>query len=465
MSSSAGADDLAEPAAPPPPPVELGVYTGAFISNYYHQYYELDKFPGAEGQPGYRPELRRLSPLAGIRLAYFFLPWLGAEADLNMVMAETKERADHPTRRAAHIYSGRLQLMFQLPNASPVVPYVSIGDGFGHLSSEYLGSDTDYPPFIGAGLRFLAGDSLTLRIDGRWMRAPTPHDPYTLNCNLGELMIGVSFRPTRRRAEAVPPPPPAIDSDGDGLLDHQDRCPNEAEDLDGFEDSDGCPDLDNDGDGIADIQDKCALEPEDKDGFADEDGCADPDNDGDSIADAQDTCPLEPEDKDGFEDEDGCPDPDNDGDGFADAQDKCPTESEVINGVDDDDGCPDRGNSLVVVSPDRLELLEPIAFRRSTLLKSSFNVLGQIGATLRAHPEILRLRITVHVQPSKKPDRDRQLSQQRAQAIRDWLIRYGIDEKRLDARGFGGTKPLVPPSSRGAKVINERIELIVLERK
>jgi hypothetical protein len=100
------------------------------------------------------------------------------------------------------------------------------------------------------------------------------------------------------------------DRDGDGVIGAADRCPDEPEDKDGFQDSDGCPDPDNDGDGILDAADKCPNEAEDKDGWQDEDGCPDPDNDKDGILDAADKCPNQPEDKDGFEDEDGCPDPD-----------------------------------------------------------------------------------------------------------------------------------------------------------
>jgi hypothetical protein len=447
-------------------PIELGIYTGTFISNYFHQFYQLDKFPSAmPGTTGYRPELRRLSPLIGFRFAYFILPWLGAEADFNMVFAETKAQ---PTKEPAMIYFGRLQMLFQAPSVSPyVVPYFSIGDGFGYLSSEYLGTDTDYPPYIGAGARFLVHRSITVRVDGRWMRAPTPHAPYTLNCNLGELMVGVSFRPTKAPPEPPPPPPPPpADSDGDGVFDDKDNCPTAAEDVDLFDDTDGCPELDNDGDLVSDPNDKCALEPEDKDGFQDEDGCPDKDNDGDTVVDTADKCPIEAEDKDGFNDLDGCPDLDNDGDSFVDGADRCPNEPEVINGTDDSDGCPDKGNALVVVSPDRLELLESIMFTQNLILKRSYDVLGQIGATMRAHPEILRLRITVHMQPTKKPDVDRANSEARANAIRDWLItNYRIDGKRLEPRGFGGTKPLIDPTSRGSKPINERIELIILERK
>ena len=77
----------------------------------------------------------------------------------------------------------------------------------------------------------------------------------------------------------------------------------------------------------------------------------------------------------------------------------------------------------------------------------------------------MRLRITVYVNPSKKPDDDVKLSEQRAAAIREALIKYGIDEKRLDPRGFGGQNPLVDPKTKNAAAINDRVDLIILERK
>ncbi|MCB9603605.1 MAG: OmpA family protein [Sandaracinus sp.] len=134
---------------------------------------------------------------------------------------------------------------------------------------------------------------------------------------------------------------PDPDNDGDGMLDGVDPCPTEAEDMDGFEDDNGCPDPDNDGDGIPDGYDSCVSEPEDMDGDRDEDGCPDDDTDQDGIPDAQDRCPNEPEDADGLQDEDGCPEDDADGDGIADDGDQCPEEVEIFNGIADDDGCPE----------------------------------------------------------------------------------------------------------------------------
>jgi outer membrane protein OmpA-like peptidoglycan-associated protein len=255
------------------------------------------------------------------------------------------------------------------------------------------------------------------------------------------------------------------DRDGDGVTNDVDKCPNEPEDRDMFDDADGCPDPDNDQDGLADADDKCPLDAEDRDGFQDDDGCPDKDNDEDGIPDAADKCPMVAEDKDGYQDVDGCPDEDNDGDGLADAKDKCPNDPETINGNQDEDGCPDKGDSLVVLSPDRLELLESIQFKGDKIQRSSSNVLGQIGATLRAHGEILRVRITSHVQPTGDDDRDQALTVKRAQAVRDWLVNFGISSARLEVRGFGGTKPLVSPSQKSAAMINDRLELVILERK
>ena len=137
---------------------------------------------------------------------------------------------------------------------------------------------------------------------------------------------------------------PDPDNDHDGILDVNDKCPNVAEDIDGFEDADGCPDPDNDNDGILDVNDKCPNVAEDLDGFQDDDGCPDVDNDRDGILDVNDKCPNAPEDFDGFQDDDGCPDVDNDRDGILDVNDKCPNEPEDFDGFQDQDGCPDYDN-------------------------------------------------------------------------------------------------------------------------
>jgi hypothetical protein len=135
---------------------------------------------------------------------------------------------------------------------------------------------------------------------------------------------------------------PDNDNDGDAIMDDVDKCPDKAEDMDKHEDTDGCPDPDNDKDGVKDTSDRCPDEAETINGFEDEDGCPDvPDRDSDGVPDDEDHCPDKAEDTDGFEDVDGCPDPDNDGDGIPDERDECVDTAEDMNGEEDEDGCPD----------------------------------------------------------------------------------------------------------------------------
>lgn len=134
------------------------------------------------------------------------------------------------------------------------------------------------------------------------------------------------------------------DTDEDGVLDHADRCVELTEDVDEFQDEDGCPDEDNDGDGLQDFIDACPIEAEDADQSADEDGCPETDGDGDGVLDEADACVAEPEDADGNRDEDGCPDPDADGDGLDAPGDACDDRPEDVDGFEDADGCPEADN-------------------------------------------------------------------------------------------------------------------------
>jgi hypothetical protein len=158
---------------------------------------------------------------------------------------------------------------------------------------------------------------------------------------------------------------PDDDNDEDGIPDAVDAAPNLPEDYDGWQDHDGMPEPDNDGDGIMDWADACPDEAEDLDGYKDDDGCPEEfaDRDGDGIEDSRDSCPDTPEDLDGFEDGDGCPEEDNDLDGIPDIRDACPDEPEDYDGVEDEDGCPegekkekaDAGGSAPATAPRKEE--------------------------------------------------------------------------------------------------------------
>src|SRR5690606_1624580 len=152
--------------------------------------------------------------------------------------------------------------------------------------------------------------------------------------------------PGLRVFAAVGYAPDFRDSDGDGLANQEDRCPLVAEDRDGFEDDDGCPDEDNDGDRRLDAEDRCPDDAEDLDGFEDEDGCPEADNDKDGIGDFDDRCPTEAEDKVGPYDKDGCPagSRDTDADGKMDNVDQCVDEPEDDDSFADWDGGPEVDN-------------------------------------------------------------------------------------------------------------------------
>ncbi len=285
---------------------------------------------------------------------------------------------------------------------------------------------------------------------------------------------------------------PDLDNDQDGILDTDDQCPNNPEDIDGFEDEDGCPDTDNDqdtipdveddcpnepgpverngcpendrdGDGILDEVDKCPDDPEDKDGFEDEDGCPDLDNDKDGLLDPEDKCPNEPEDKDGFQDGDGCPDPDNDGDGILDVDDKCPLQPETVNGVEDEDGCPE--DVKVRVTTTKIEILEKVFFdtAKATIKKRSFGLLNDVAAVLQQNKQITKIRIEGHTDDRGSDKYNQDLSERRAASVRTYLIEQGVDEGRLESKGYGESTPIADNKTSAGRDQNRRVEFTIIE--
>ena len=306
------------------------------------------------------------------------------------------------------------------------------------------------------------------------------------------------------------------DGDRDRLFGAADQCPGDAEDYDGFQDTDGCPDVDNDGDGVADVADRAPMEPEDKDGFQDDDGAPDPDNDGDGLADAGDQCPGEretqngyqdgdgcpdqadgdgdgladgqdacaeaAEDKDGFEDGDGCPDLDNDKDGVVDAKDRCPMVAGVAdNGgcadtdkdgdavVDRLDNCPDvkgvlkhqgcTGPQVVSISGGRIDLVDLVYFQtnKAVLQRRSFKLLDNVAEVINAHTEVSTLVVEGHTDNEGDDAFNLDLSQRRAEAVVAYLVKKGVDGKRLIAKGYGETQPVADNASRKGRAQNRRV--------
>jgi outer membrane protein OmpA-like peptidoglycan-associated protein len=348
------------------------------------------------------------------------------------------------------------------------------------IGSIPLGDHTNYQPLevLGGVKLYLARNSFLSLGVGRGLVPDKGANPGF------RAMIGIVFEPN------------IGDRDGDGIKDDVDKCPDEPEDFDGFEDEDGCPDPDNDhdgvpdvddrcpdipgpkendgcpitanndrdGDGIPDNVDKCPDQPEDKDGFQDEDGCPDPDNDGDGIPDNVDLCPNDPEDFDGFEDHDGCPDPDNDHDRIPDKDDKCPNEPETYNGYQDEDGCPDRGR--VVVTDTSIEILDVIYFEydKAVILPKSFPILDAVAATLQGNPSIQLVEIQGHTDERGDDAYNLDLSDRRAKAVMKYLVDKGVDSKRLTAQGYGETQPLDRRHNEAAWAKNRRVAFLIIKR-
>ena len=240
-----------------------------------------------------------------------------------------------------------------------------------------------------------------------------------------------------------------IDSDGDGVPDSRDKCPTEAEDADGFQDSDGCPEPDNDGDGVVDGEDQCPNTAGDKA----RGGCLD--SDGDGVPDGQDLCPA----KAGPADYDGCPDAD--GDEVPDNVDRCPEES----GPPENDGCPIDNPPLVVVESDRIRIKGNILFETGSanIQKQSLKLLDEVAVVLARNPELGPVVIEGHTDNVGSDKLNLNLSQRRAQSVMDYLISKNIDAQRLRAKGFGESRPIATNATPLGRAKNRRVDFRLIK--
>ncbi len=265
--------------------------------------------------------------------------------------------------------------------------------------------------------------------------------------------------PAEKCTDAAPKPG---DRDGDGILDNVDKCPDQREVYNAFEDEDGCPDdPDTDNDRVPDSKDQCMLDPEDNDGYLDDDGCPELDNDADAILDAKDKCPNQPEDMDGFQDEDGCQDPDNDGDTVLDVDDQCPNTPGAPGG--ERPGCPKK-NSLVIVTAKEIRITQQIQFDfdKATIKPVSYPILNDVRDVLRDNPKIT-LEIQGHTDNVGQAAYNQRLSQSRADSVRAYLVANGIASDRLMSKGYGMTQPLVKNDTAANRTLNRRVQFIRTE--
>jgi outer membrane protein OmpA-like peptidoglycan-associated protein len=253
--------------------------------------------------------------------------------------------------------------------------------------------------------------------------------------SLGIMAPACCPEPLVKEEPKVVAPPP--DQDGDGVIDADDRCPAVA----GVLEYGGCPD--NDGDGIPDDVDRCP----DVKGIAAEKGCPPPDTDKDGIIDADDACPNEA----GPVETKGCPD--KDGDSVRDADDKCPDQA----GVPEEAGCLPKAVQKFSGS------IKGITFAagKATIAKSSNKTLDEAVAALAQYPS-LRVEIQGHTDDQGPDDVNLKLSQDRAEAVKAYLVGKGIAAERLDAKGYGETVPVGDNKKAAGRAQNRRTEFKIL---
>ena len=234
------------------------------------------------------------------------------------------------------------------------------------------------------------------------------------------------------------------DSDGDGVPDRLDKCPNTPHGVQ--VDKDGCP-LDSDGDGVPDYLDKCPGTPHGV--LVDKDGCP-LDSDGDGVPDRLDKCPGTPPGV--AVDRDGCP-LDSDHDGVPDYLDKCPN---TLKGLQvDEHGCPVKAQTLPL---DGVHF----EFDKDRLTPDSRTILDHVYETLKDSPG-LRYEIAGHTCNLGKAAYNMSLSQRRANSVREYLISKGIPAGQISAKGYGFTQPRVPNDTEPHRELNRRVELRILE--
>lgn len=325
-------------------------------------------------------------------------------------------------------------------------PFVEIGGGYTWVDEIGAGTVNG-----GLGLNYWFSDNFGVTLQSQYKHA---FEDYGVNHFQHLGGINIRFGGT--------------DTDGDGIYDKDDACPEVA----GLEAFNGCPD--SDGDGIEDGKDDCPNQA----GSKEMNGC--PDSDGDGIADKDDACPNEA----GLESLAGCPDAD--GDGVADKDDQCPNEAGPAenNGcpwadgdndgvLDKDDQCPDvagtvANNGCPEVTEEVQKQLNDYARTilfdtgKSSIKAESTSVMVDIIQILSEYPTA-RFTVEGHTDSVGSAKLNQSLSESRANAVRDFLIDKGIGASRLSAIGYGEDKPIATNNTRAGRKQNRRVEINLIK--
>ncbi len=341
--------------------------------------------------------------------------------------------------------------MMNLINSKVIDPSLHFGGGYNWFGQKSTGTLD-----LGAGLTFWLSENVGLALQSNFKKSFADREDVPSHF---QHTGGLTFKFG------------ADDKDGDGISDKDDACP----DVKGLKEFKGCPDTD--GDGIADKDDACIDIP----GSAEFNGC--PDTDGDGVADNADDCPEVA----GLKSMKGCPD--TDGDGVSDKADKCPT----VKGAKDNSGCPyadtdgdgilDKDDKCVDVKgtlanngcPDKPAVDEAtmktlndygkiILFDTSkfSFQKQTMPILQAMTAILKEYPTA-KFSLEGHTDSDAADDFNMKLSQDRVEAVVNYLVENGIAKDRLSATGYGETKPVADNKTAKGKALNRRVEVKLMK--
>jgi len=395
-------------------------------------------FAGEGSSSDYAPRLAgTLGGLVNVRL----LSWLAIQPEVLFVSKGPDIEVDGAVTDTFVVHYVEIPLLARvtIPISESARPYLLVGPTLGALLSFKLedledgtiadrtdqAKSMDLGVLGGLGLEYAFSSRHAVVLEGRYNRSLETiarDEAEDLKNSVVTFMVGYQYSLSPGSATPPPPPEPPEDSDLDGIPDQDDDCRREAEDKDGFQDEDGCPDLDNDGDGTPDTQDDCR----DDAGPLESQGC--PDDDSDGIANEKDDCPSEA----GPPSTRGCPDGDDDG--IADKLDYCPN----TRGTIDLEGC-----KLVKLSQTRLELLDEVRFRPrdGRIEKISDSLLREVADLLQKRSDLGKLHVTVYVSTKERArPRDVAAAKRKAETgAKEMVSRLtAIDAKlseRLEAKG------------------------------
>jgi OmpA-OmpF porin, OOP family len=335
--------------------------------------------------------------------------------------------------------------------ASKIQPYIFAGPAY-LQDNEEKGLDFN----AGLGSKFAIGDNTALYLEGGYMNglkdAFTKYYPHGVKDNLFKLTAGLEFALGK-----------AKDTDGDGVVDKKDKCPDTPAGV--AVDVNGCP-LDKDGDGIPDYKDECP----DIAGLASLNGC--PDKDGDGIADAKDECP----DAAGLKKFNGCPD--TDGDGIPDAKDECPAsakgcavdakgcplDTDKDGVIDCEDKCPtvagEKENKGCPVIKCKDFDVSPVYFDfdKSKLRPEGIALLDKFVTDL-GDCKNYEIVVNGHTCSIGSTKYNQGLSERRSQEVVKYLLAKGVNNAYIGAKGYGETQPAVPNTNEANRAKNRRAEI------